>query len=128
MKIVAVALPSAAFLITCFFVLEFFKYRSGWPGMSRRRLVLRFVAWALAVGLCAGLFTGLFLVSKTFVVRHPWAVLALWTGCFAAAFALLGVVFADMKEVEAGVRAREAELWKGFAEDVAERERGKRKS
>lgn len=126
MKVIAVLLPSAACIITYFFVTEAIRYWTGAHHISRRRFRLRLAAWLLTVALCGAIFVGLFLISPTYLRHHPLSVLTLWAGCFAAAIALVVITYADVKETEAGARAREVELWKDFARSLAEKEARRR--
>ncbi len=120
-KAMAVLLPSAAFLITYLYALEVIKYRTGVLLISRRRFRLRTAAWLLVLAICTTAFLGLFVVSRNYALHHPLTVLLLWTGCFLAAIILIGIMYADVKEVEAGVQQREAELWHDFARTLAEK-------
>lgn len=123
MTVVAVLLPSAALFITYLFVLEAIKYRAGILPISRRRFRLRLAAWLLTLGLCAGVFVGLFAMSRHYMLHHPFVPLALWTTCLIAAVALIVIMYADVKEVEEGIRRRESELWRDFARALAEKEK-----
>ena len=116
---VAVLLPAAALIITCLFVLEVLKYRSGLAVISPRRFRLRFAAWLLALLLCFTVFVAMFVIPSSFVARHPGVVLGLWTLGLVTGVALIWIMLVDIQEVEDRIKQRESEIWRDFARMLA---------
>lgn len=119
MAFVAVLLPTAAVIITCLFLLECIKYRSGALLISRRRFRLRFAAWLLALLLCGTVFVAMFLVPRSFVQSHPGLVLGLWGFGLVLGIALIWIMLVDIQEVEDRTKQRESEIWREFARTLA---------
>jgi hypothetical protein len=117
--LVGVLLAIAAFTITWLFLMEALRYRAGVHLITPRRFRLRLAAWLLAMLLCACMFVQFELISPRYAIAHPALVLALWTVCLVSAVALIGIMLADIREVENRVRQRESEIWRDFAHMLA---------
>ena len=116
---IAVLLPASACAIGYLLWLEVRKYRSGQQIITVRRFRLRLAAGAIAVVLCAAIFSILFVLPPTYAESHPVVLLSIWGACLAMAIALIWIMLADIQEVEDRLNQREHEIWRDFARLVA---------
>jgi hypothetical protein len=125
MSFLAVLLPALAILVALLQIVEVRKYRSGRHLISGRRLALRVIAGALLILLLASVFVGIFILKLLDASTQPKLFLLYWGGCMAAAFALMLVMLADVREVESRSRTRQHEMWREFARFIAGQMHGK---
>jgi len=118
-RILAIALPAAATLVALLLLVEIRKYRAGRHLISARRLALRLIAGVLLIGLLAAVFVGLFVLRLLDAAARPQLFLGFWSGCLAAAFLLLILMLADVREVEHRSLQRQHEIWRDFARYLA---------
>jgi len=119
MSFLAVLLPALAILVALLQIVEVRKYRAGRHLISGRRLALRVIAGALLILLLASVFVGIFILKLLDATVRPKVFLLFWGGCMAAAFGLMLVMLADVRDVEDRSRKRQHEMWKEFARFIA---------
>jgi hypothetical protein len=125
MSFLAVLLPALAILVALLQIVEVRKYRTGRHLISGRRLALRVIAGALLILLLASVFVGVFILKLLDATAQPRVFLVYWGSCMAAAFGLMLVMLADVREVENRSRTRQHEMWREFARFIAGQIRGK---
>lgn len=119
MSVLAVLLPALTVLVILLLIGEVRKYRAGQHLISNRRLILRLIAGALMVALLAAIFIGVFVVKLLDASARPRDFLVFWGSCMGAAFVLMLVMLADVREVEDRSLKREHEIWRDFARFIA---------
>ncbi len=119
MTAIALGLSFLVVIVVTLLLVEVRQYRAGRHLISRRRLALRLVAGVLLIGLCAAIFLGLLVLRLTDPARNPTLFLGFWSGCLAAAAALVLVMLWDMREVGSRLRERQHEMWRDMARLVA---------
>jgi hypothetical protein len=95
------------------------QWTSGRLFISRRRFVLRMLVGFTLLVLLAGIFAGLLILRLAQPGGRPLLFLGYWLGCLAAAFALVFLALAEMREVRLRGRERENEIWKDIARLIA---------
>jgi len=118
---VAIALPVLAASVLALLWSEVRRFKAGRHLISARRLGLRLVAGGLMIALLAAVFVGLFALHLDAVGSRPHFFMAYWSGCLLIALALILVMLADMREVEARYTQRQREIRRDLASFLAGR-------
>lgn len=119
MGFLAVALPALAMLVALLLIVEVRNYRAGRHLISRRRLALRLVAGSLTIALIGAIFAGVFILRLLEAGERPEVFLTYWGACIVAAFGLIFIMLADVREVEERGLRREHEMWRDLARFLA---------
>ncbi len=119
MRVLAVLLPALAVLVIALLIGEVRRYRAGRHLVSNRRLALRLASGLLMVALLAAIFIGVFVIKLLDATARPQDFLVFWGSCMGAAFVLMLLMLADVREVEDRSLRREHEIWRDFARFIA---------
>lgn len=118
MKLLAVVLPLLVVVVAVLLGAEVGRFRAGQHLVSPRRLGLRLVAGGLMILLLVAVFLGLFAFQLRRPEARPALFLVYWSACLVVAVALMLVMLADVKEVEARSAQRRRELRRDFAQSI----------
>jgi len=116
---VAVILLALMMGVLLLIIIEIRKWQTGRSVISRRRFRIRMVGGGLLWALATAVFLGIYVLGPRVLDKRPVLFLAYWLGCLAAAFVLMFLAIADMREVETRQTQREVRMWREMARLIA---------
>jgi hypothetical protein len=100
-------------------LIEIRKWQTGRSLISKRQFAIRMVGGALLWALVTAVFVGIYVLRLGTPKGHPVLFLIFWLSCVAAAFVLMFLAIADLRQVENQQTQRQAQLWRDMARIVA---------